>query len=409
MIAPPLPPDEAARLAALRAYRVLDTPPEPAFDDLTELAAMILDVPIALISLVDDDRQWFKSKVGLDADSTARSISFCGHAILDTEVFIVSDTSTDARFRDNPLVVADPKIRAYAGAPLRTPDGYRLGTLCTIDRRPREISPAQARQLEILARQVVMQLELRQHTRVLEAITRTQAGLVEALQMQKHDLELAITAASHDLRGPLSRMRRLADHCLEHLVPEDPQLVEALQRISSNGARLTHLVDQSLTIDAGPRDAVDLADVVREVTNDLKSEASAHGVRIELDIDEPNAVSIAGPRIRLFQIVHNLIANAIKYSHPQRESFVTVELRHDEERPVLVVRDNGLGIPEHAQNRVFDRYQRFHPDVAPGTGLGLAIVKHHVDDFGATIDMTSNDAGTTFAITFPRRDHEAAA
>ncbi|MBW4514838.1 MAG: GAF domain-containing protein [Timaviella obliquedivisa GSE-PSE-MK23-08B] len=155
------PDQEAARLEALRQYQILDTPSEQAYDDFTLLASFICEVPIALISLVDADRQWFKSKVGLEVSETARNISFCGHTILSDKTLVVNDALCDQRFINNPLVTSDPSIRFYAGAPLISPEGHTLGSLCVIDRQPRSLSELQKTALESLARQVVAQLELR--------------------------------------------------------------------------------------------------------------------------------------------------------------------------------------------------------------------------------------------------------
>ena len=155
---------EAARLAALRRYRILDTDPEPAFDDLTLLASQICDAPIALITLVDEDRQWFKSQVGLTARETARNISFCTHAIEHPDrIMVVPNALDDHRFCRNPFVTDDPKIRFYAGAPLLTPDGYALGTLCVVDCVPRRLTPDQMKALDALRRQAEAQLELRRN------------------------------------------------------------------------------------------------------------------------------------------------------------------------------------------------------------------------------------------------------
>lgn len=156
-----IPTQEVKRLEALRAYNILDTPSEQVYDDITTLAAFICDVPIALISLVDADRQWFKSKVGLNVNETPRNISFCTHAILSKDTMVVNDALNDARFATNPLVSCAPNVRFYAGVPLTTPDEQEIGTLCVIDHQPRELSEAQKKTLEALARQVVMQLELR--------------------------------------------------------------------------------------------------------------------------------------------------------------------------------------------------------------------------------------------------------
>jgi GAF domain-containing protein len=164
-----IPTQEAARLEALRQYKILDTPSEQAYDDITALAAFICNVPIALISLVDADRQWFKSKVGINIDETSRDISFCAHAILDEGITVVNDALHDDRFDDNPLVTSLPHIRFYAGVPLRTPDAHAIGTLCVIDHQPRELSEYQTRTLAALARQVVMQLELTRNSAQLAA------------------------------------------------------------------------------------------------------------------------------------------------------------------------------------------------------------------------------------------------
>jgi anti-sigma regulatory factor (Ser/Thr protein kinase) len=155
--------DEASRLKALHKYRILDTKPEQAFDDLTLLASQICGTPIALISLVDENRQWFKSKVGVQIDETARSVSFCAHAIQQQGIFQVSDALNDDRFRDNPLVQGDPHFRFYAGKPLVTPEGEALGTLCVVDYQPRTLTQAQRDALEALERQVESQLELRRN------------------------------------------------------------------------------------------------------------------------------------------------------------------------------------------------------------------------------------------------------
>lgn len=163
----PAPKNEKKRLEVLWQYDVLDTIPEQVFNDLADLAANICEAPVALITLVDDKRQWFKAKSGISVSETSRDVSFCAHAILHDELFIVPDATKDIRFADNPLVISEPKIRFYAGAPLITPDGHALGTLCVIDKVPRELRPDQKRALEILSRHVMTQLELRRHSREL--------------------------------------------------------------------------------------------------------------------------------------------------------------------------------------------------------------------------------------------------
>ena len=173
---------EAQRIKVLWQYDVLDTVPEEVFDDLTELAARICEAPVALISLIDEDRQWFKAKVGVTLSETSRDISFCAHAIKQTDLFIIPDATKDARFANNPLVISDPKIRFYAGAPLITPDGYALGTLCVIDKVPRQLRLEQQQALRVLARHVMTQLELRRHAKELAEVHQAKEETSEELE-----------------------------------------------------------------------------------------------------------------------------------------------------------------------------------------------------------------------------------
>lgn len=154
----PLPSDEPQRLAALRALLILDTPPEQRFDRIVGFAATEFDMPIALISLVDADRQWFKARTGLQACETARDISFCGHAIVGAALFVIEDACADPRFADNPLVTGEPFVRFYAGAPLQLPSGARVGTLCLMDTRPRTLDGDERAILAVLRDLVVEEL-----------------------------------------------------------------------------------------------------------------------------------------------------------------------------------------------------------------------------------------------------------
>lgn len=196
MIASPNHPQELQRLASLRSYHVLDTPPDPAFDDLTALAAEICGVPISLISLLDEDRQWFKSKHGIDVQQTGRDIAFCGHAICEEQTFVVEDATKDPRFSDNPLVAQAPNVRFYAGALVRDEQGLALGTLCIIDDKPRTLDTEQRRQLERIARQASRQLHMHKMLHEMQVAAHiddltglfNRRGLIAQLnQIKQHD------------------------------------------------------------------------------------------------------------------------------------------------------------------------------------------------------------------------------
>ena len=190
---------EALRLSALRQYRILDTEPERRIDDLALLASHVCGTPMALITLVDEHRQWFKSRVGVSAAETSRAVSFCAHAIEQQDLFIISDTLQDERFRENPLVTGDPHIRFYAGAPLVTPDGHALGTLCVIDNRSRTLTADQRAALDALRRQVESQLELRRNLIELD----------EALAARNR-AEAEQAATMGELRAAHENLRRLS-------------------------------------------------------------------------------------------------------------------------------------------------------------------------------------------------------
>ena len=177
MIAPPLHPREEERLAALHRYRILDTDYEQAFDDLTYLASYICETPIATITLVDEKRQWFKSHIGVEKRESSREIAFCSYAILENELFVVEDAREDPRFSENILVTRDPKIRFYAGAQLLSDDGFPLGTLCVIDKKPRQLTGQQEKALWALTRQVQAQMELRLNILELKGQLKAQAAL----------------------------------------------------------------------------------------------------------------------------------------------------------------------------------------------------------------------------------------
>ena len=285
--------DEAGRLKALRQYRILDTEPEQAFDDLTLIASQICGVPIALISLVDEDRQWFKSRVGIEARESARSISFCSHAILQDGIFTIPDASKDERFCNNPFVKSNPGIRFYAGAPITTQEGYALGTLCVIDYVPRKLSDEQIKALEALERQVSAQLELRRNLdelRVaLDGIDTLSALVPYCSTCQLNIVIPADTAAMQKVTAGLKEILAGKHWPEEEVMDVELAVQEALANAIRHGCKNdpTKLVQCCVTFDAtgelvivvrDPGPGFDVAAVPNPIAGDNLSKGSGRGV-----------------------------------------------------------------------------------------------------------------------------------
>lgn len=237
MTSAPLPDDELQRLEALHSYEILDTGEEQVFDDLTQLAAHICGTPIALVSLIDETRQWFKSRVGLEATETSRDLAFCAHAILGRDLFMVGDALEDERFADNPLVTGGPEVRFYAGAPLVDPNGRGLGTLCVIDKVPRELTTDQVAALGALSRQVVSQMQLR------KALIDQQEWSAHLLTAKREAEEANRTKSrflahmSHELRTPLNAIIGFSN-VVRKKTTLDERNTMLLERIAANGTHL---------------------------------------------------------------------------------------------------------------------------------------------------------------------------
>ena len=396
MLTPPTPADEAARLLALERYRVLDTPAEEAFDRITRLAAAHLGVPIALVSLVDGHRQWFKSRHGLEAAETRREVAFCAHAILGNDVFVVEDAATDPRFSDNPLVMGAPYVRFYAGAPLRTGDGYNLGTLCVIDHRPGNFTAAQRAFLADLAHIAIDQLELRR------AITQQRQA-----QIRKTEF---VSTVSHELRTPLTSIKGALGLIRSGVVGGVPDKLQAmLTSAYNNSERLIRLVNDILDIEkieAGKMDfrvePVALASLVEQTIAENQPFADKYNVRLS-NVGTVAGAWVRGDPDRLSQVLTNLISNAIKFS--PRGSTVEVAVKRGPADYCIAVSDQGPGIPEELRDRIFEKFfQSDSPDTRKkgGTGLGLSIARTIARRHGGDVGFESKiGVGTTFRFTLP--------
>ncbi len=397
MIPAPIPPDDAERVAALRRYCVLDTLAEPAFDRLTKIAQHIFGTPTVLISLVDSDRQWFKSRIGLDASEMPRNISFCGHAVYHRQLLIVADALRDRRFADNPLVVGPPHIRFYVGAPLITGDGFALGTLCAIDFVARP-APSEIRieMLRNLADAVVDALELR-------------ARLAERERIERLKNEF-VSTVSHELRTPLTSIAGMLELLNAEVVGTLPAEAKEMVHVAyNNSQRLIRLVNDILDIEKieSGRMPFDLAPLplrplIERAVAETNSFAQDLGVGIKVQWLTREAIALVDPD-RFIQVLTNLVSNAAKFS--PTGDMITVTLDRAGERIRIAVADRGPGIPEAFRGRVFEKFAQADSSDSrrlAGTGLGLAIVKKIVEHLDGTVSFdTETGLGTTFHVDLP--------
>jgi K+-sensing histidine kinase KdpD len=393
---------EQRRLAALHGYEVLDTAPESDFDDIAVLAAQLCRTPLAAISLLAADRQWFKAKQGLDFCETAREHSFCSHAMYADDVMQVPDARLDPRFRDNPLVAGEPHIRFYAGAPLVTATGHPLGTLCVIDYEPRVLGPAECRGLRTLARHVIAQLELRQYARGLDEVN-------ERLRDADRVKDEFLARVTHELRTPLTSINGY----LEVLGDEGLSSGDGtgfLERIRRNSDRLMALVDDMLLAAQAGRNAItlhrrslDLAALARAAVEQNRGLAAARGLAITADAPQP--VTVEADEQRLGQALERLVLNAVKFT---ASGDITVRVVPRGADVLLEVRDTGVGINEADLVRVLAPFRRSataERAEVQGAGLGLSIVKAIVDGHGGRLAITSKpEHGTTISVILPRYD-----
>ncbi len=400
MLVAPIPANESKRLQELFRLEILDSPYEQEFDELVQLASQICQTPVSLITLIDHDRVWFKAKVGTDLPEAGRSIMFCPHAIAGGEdVFIVPDTISDERFSDNPVVAHDPHIRFYAGAPLTSANGYKLGTLCILDVVPRQLTPEQRSTLRVLSHQAVRLFDSRIKNKQL---ARQQQRLEELARTQTR----IISIVSHDVRNPLGSLRSMLDMMGAGLLEPDEtaeMITVGKRQVDSTTEMLNNLVDWgSVQLQNRPPEKrrLNLHDLVTskfakfQVAARLKSNALVN--------DVPGEFTLESDENALRFVLRNLVSNAMKFTEGGR---ITVSACHDDAGRVCIqVEDTGMGMTEEVRGRLFDAKNR---QSAPGTqrekgsGLGLLLVREYLEKLGGTLDVWSEAGkGTRVRVTF---------
>lgn len=395
-----VPDNEAERIQALREYSILDTSPEQDFEDITKIASEICQTPIALITLIDSDRQWFKSNHGLNVTETPRDYAFCAHAInTPNEILTVEDSRQDKRFADNPLVTGYPNVIFYAGIPLINPAGFSLGTICVIDHIPRELSEKQLDSLRALSNQAVKLLEFRKINKML-------LESQKEIQTRNTELEQFAYIVSHDIKSPLNNIISLTA-----ILKEDQR-----EKIDKSGNQIiTHIVNASLQLKSLIDGIISHYMGVNIVINDkkeidvdalLKEIISLLDSRREFQITYSSDVrSVKTNEAAIKQILTNLLSNSIKYNDKQ-EVKIDISVTSTADLYQFTVKDNGRGIDQSQFSKVFETFatlgikDRFDNS---GTGIGLATVKKLIEKLGGSITLESDlGAGTIFTFSIKK-------
>ena len=394
MISAPVHPEEARRLETLRRYRLLDTSAEAVFDDLVQVASVVAGCPISLVSLVDVERQWFKSAVGLGATETPRDVAFCAHAILEPgQVFEIPDATQDVRFADNPLVAGSPDIRFYAGVPLVVGNGMPLGTLCVIDRQPHKLTLVQREALLRLARQVVNQMEIRLQRD--EALADLRA---------KSDF---LAMVSHEIRTPMNGVVGMTGLLLAgKLDSQQREIAGTIRNCADSLLVLVNDILDSAKLEAGRLEleevAFDPLQVIEEAASLLAEAAQAKGLGLEVVLDPALPAVVRGDPGRIRQVLVNLLGNAVKFT---TSGMVSVVARYGDGHLTVAVQDSGIGMDDAALARLFKPFVQADASIARrygGTGLGLTITKRLCEMMQGRIEVASRPgAGSCFTVSLP--------
>ncbi len=398
--------DEQARLEALWAYDILDTPAEEDYDEIVELASKICRVPTSLITLLDKDRQWFKAKIGMAASQTPIEYAFCARAIMQDDVMIVRDATEDDRFKDNPLVTSDPDIRFYAGMPLITPSGTKLGTLCVIDNKPGDLSDDQLHSLRILSRQVINSLELRIKVKELKAaVSMLDEQSQKLLTLNRNNTRL-LSIIGHDVRNPLSGIKSVLDLVKEGLIePEEfSALSEDLEsQVDYAIDLLNNLVEWGVSGRKGTIDKreFDLTFVLGDIVKMQTQLAKSKGLNLTSEV--PDGLKIFADEDMIRFVIRNLVQNSIKFTE---SGHITVRAYEDPPNICIYVEDTGRGMSDDVKNRLFDwstRNSEKGTSGEVGSGLGLIMCKEFVDAHNGDILVDSQlSVGTMFTVRLPR-------
>ena len=385
----PIPENEVLRVERLKAYEILDTSPEDAFDRVARVAAHVFEVPIALVSLVDENRQWFKARFGLDVCETPRELAFCAHAIAQSDMLVIPDATQDDRFSENALVTGAPDIRFYAGAQLRTYDGLALGTLCVIDTKPRSPTQEQLDVLKDLADMVMDALSLRRAGRMARAQARDVAGVSS---LRSHFID----SINHEIRNPLTAIIGALTLVNDGSVGEvDEEASRMLGIAKRNSQTLLQMVSDTLDIakleqgqDHFSFETCDFTSICAAVFEGRFASLPEQFQR--MSIDAPSGPQrVYADTERLANAIHYIVSNALQ--HSPAGSPVEVKYRADIETVGLDIISLGPTIPPHERMRAFKPFEKLDgPSSEHGLGLGLSLARAIIEAHGGEIGIRAH-------------------
>lgn len=402
MILPPIIPNENLRAEELYKFDILDTPYEEEYDDIVRLASNICNTSISTITLIESSRQWFKAKVGLEDRETSRDVSFCAHAIASkTDIFEIEDATKTEAFFDNPLVTGNPNIRFYAGVPLVTSNGYKLGTLCVIDTKPKLLTPDQIFALKVLGVQVMKLLELRIAYKQVE-----QKRIVQQQQIEMLNKVIAVIA--HDVRSPVASLKTVVELAnSEVLSNEEVKELTVMSEKQLDGTLelLNDLLEwghvQLVAQKEEEAALVNLYEIVEDKHRKFETTLSIKGNTLVNAIDKNFELKCNEGVIRF--ILRNLISNANKFT---LNGLITVSAVVENKINIIKVADTGVGMTEAVINKILatdNKYTSLGTNNEKGTGLGIMLIKDFVSKMNGEINFESGlQKGTTAIIKIPQ-------
>ncbi len=400
MLSPPIPANEDKRLDSIKKLDIIGSLPDETYDSITQLASAICDTPIALITILGEDMNWFKSKVGVDITESERKYSFCGHAILEPQsLFEIPDTLQDIRFMDNPLVIAEENgVRFYAGVPILDDQGLPLGTLCVLDSKTHQLSESQKTSLKALAKQVEVLFEYRRKNQDLEKIK-------NELDENNRILREFASTVSHDLKMPLANMIITADILKAKYSHDfDEEGINYINYLKQSGLTLSEYINglldhYSSNVNAETDQEFFLNDLLEDIIDLLNIAENC-----EINLPDNN-LQIFGNSAAIGQIFMNLISNSLKYNNQER---IIIEIDCTENREFFnfSISDNGIGIPSSKHDQIFELFTTaadIDRQGKKGHGIGLSTVKKLVDSLGGNIRVRSEEGkGTCFEFSIRR-------